>query len=45
MKTLYKNMKGIVVCLVIAIPSYVLGKLFPIIGGPVIAILTGMIKL
>lgn len=33
---------GIVICLIIAIPSYILGTYFPIIGGPVIAILAGM---
>lgn len=37
------NWKGILLCLAIAIPSWYLGKLFPIIGGPVIAILAGMI--
>ena len=38
-----KNMlMGIVICLIIAIPSYILGTYFPIIGGPVIAILAGM---
>lgn len=35
--------KGILLCLVLAIPSHILGKIFPIIGGPVIAILLGMI--
>lgn len=34
---------GILVCLLIAVPSWLLGKLFPVIGGPVIAILAGMI--
>jgi uncharacterized integral membrane protein (TIGR00698 family) len=37
------NWKGIVLCLCIAIPSWFLGKKFPIIGGAVIAILAGMI--
>jgi uncharacterized integral membrane protein (TIGR00698 family) len=37
------NWKGIVLCLCIAIPSWFLGKQFPIIGGAVIAILAGMI--
>ena len=35
-------LKGIIICLIIAIPSYILGTYFPIIGGPVIAILAGM---
>ena len=38
-----KNWKGILLCLIIAVPSYFLGKAFPVIGGPVIAILLGMI--
>lgn len=35
--------KGIVLCLLIALPAYYLGKLFPVIGGPVFAIIFGMI--
>ena len=35
--------KGLLVCLIIAIPSWYLGKLFPIVGGAVIAIIAGMI--
>lgn len=34
---------GILVCLAIAVPSWYLGKLFPLIGGAVIAILAGMV--
>ena len=34
---------GLLLCLVIALPSWWLGKLFPVIGGPVFAILCGMI--
>ncbi len=37
------NGKGIALCLCIAVPSWFLGKQFPIIGGAVIAILAGMI--
>lgn len=40
---LKKIYKGLLLCLVIAIPSWILGKMFPIMGGPVIAILLGMI--
>ena len=43
MNFIKKNWMGFLVCLVIAIPSWFLGKQFPIIGGPVIAILLGMI--
>lgn len=38
-----KNISGILVCLAIALPSWYLGKLFPVIGGAVIAILAGML--
>lgn len=37
-----KSIPGIIVCLLIAIPSWFLGKQFPVIGGPVIAIILGM---
>ena len=43
METIKKNIYGIFVCLVIAIPSWLLGKQFPVIGGAVISILAGMI--
>ncbi len=35
--------KGIILCLIIAVPSWFLGKQFPIIGGAVIAIIAGMV--
>ncbi len=38
-----KNGLGILLCLVIAIPAWILGNIFPVIGGAVIAILAGMI--
>ncbi|MEG1981425.1 MAG: YeiH family protein [Clostridia bacterium] len=38
-----KNILGIAVCLAIAIPSFIIGKFLPLVGGPVIAILIGMI--
>lgn len=38
-----KNGKGILLCLIIAIPCWLLGKQVPVVGGPVFAILTGMI--
>ena len=43
MDFIMKSWKGIALSLVIAIPAHFLGKIFPIIGGPVIAILAGMI--
>ena len=39
MNFLKTNFLGLLVCLTIAVPSYFLGKLIPIIGGPVFAIL------
>lgn len=38
-----KNIKGIGLCLIIALPAWLLGKLIPVVGGPVIAILIGMV--
>ena len=38
-----KNGSGILVCLAIAIPSWLLGKAFPVVGGAIIAILAGMV--
>jgi len=38
-----KCWKGILLALVIAVPSWFLGKIFPIVGGPVIAIIAGMV--
>ncbi|MDO4541421.1 MAG: YeiH family protein [Bacillota bacterium] len=37
------KIKGILFCFVLAIPSFFLGRRFPIIGGPVFGILLGMI--
>lgn len=37
-----KNGTGILLCLAIALPSWLLGKKLPIIGGAVIAIIAGM---
>lgn len=43
MEFITKNAKGLLLCLIIAVPSWFLGKQFPIIGGAVIAIIAGMI--
>ena len=43
MTFIQKNIKGILLCLLIAVPSWFLGKAFPVIGGAVIAILAGMV--
>ena len=38
-----KNWKGLLLCIGIAVPSWFLGKLVPVIGGAVFAIIIGMI--
>ena len=38
-----KNIKGLLLCLIIAVPAWFAGLAFPVIGGPVIAIILGMI--
>lgn len=43
MEFIKKNYAGILLCLVIAIPAYILGQAFPVIGGPVFAILIGLV--
>lgn len=43
MEFIKKNWKGLLFCLAIAVPSTFLGKKFPVIGGPVFAILIGMV--
>ena len=43
MNFLKKNGYGIIVCLLISIPAWFIGKKFPVIGGAVISIITGMI--
>ena len=43
MNFIKKNGSGILVCLAIAIPAWLLGKTFPVVGGAVIAIIAGMI--
>lgn len=43
MNFMKKNGKGLLLCICISVPSWFLGKQFPIVGGAVIAILAGMI--
>lgn len=43
MNFIMENFKGIGLCLLIAIPSWIIGNFFPIIGGAVISILLGMV--
>ena len=43
MSWIRKNVPGLLLCLAIAVPSWLFGKRFPIIGGAVTAIIVGMI--
>jgi uncharacterized integral membrane protein (TIGR00698 family) len=43
MNFIKKNCLGIVLCMIIAIPSWLIGKKFPVVGSPVISIILGMI--
>ena len=43
MNLIKEKYKGLLVCLAIAIPAWILGKIFPIIGSAVIAIIAGMV--
>jgi uncharacterized integral membrane protein (TIGR00698 family) len=43
MKTIISKLPGILIVAVIAIPAWLLGKSFPIVGSPVLGILFGMI--
>ena len=37
-----KNGLGLLLCLAIAVPAWLLGQAVPVVGGPVFAILIGM---
>ena len=40
----FKGMwKGVLFCLIVAVPAWLLGKRFEVVGGPVFAILIGMV--
>ena len=43
METMRKNVPGILICLLIALPAWFLGQRFQVVGGPVFAILIGMV--
>ena len=43
MAWLRSNWQGLLLCLLISVPAYYLGVLVPVVGGPVFAILIGMI--
>lgn len=37
-----EKLRGLLLCLVIAVPAWLLGRKFAVVGGPVISILLGM---
>ena len=39
----YHVVPGILMCLALAIPANFLGRMFPVVGGPVIAIIGGIL--
>lgn len=41
--TIKNNLAGILICILIAVPSWILGSMYPVLGGPVIAIISGMV--
>ena len=43
MESIKEKLKGVALCLCIAVPAWILGKVFPIIGGAIISIILGMI--
>ena len=43
MNTIKRIWPGLLLCLVLSIPAYLLGHIFPVVGGPVFAILIGMV--
>ena len=43
MEALKKNVPGVLICLLIALPAWFLGQRFQVVGGPVFAILIGMV--
>ena len=43
MNFIKKNWKGMLLCIIISVPCWLLGQKFPIIGGPVFAIIAGMV--
>ena len=42
-RSIQKNVPGIAVCLAVALPSWLLGKRVPVVGGAVFSILIGMV--
>lgn len=43
MKSIQNKVAGVVLCAILALPAWILGQYFPLVGAPVFAILLGMI--
>ncbi|GEB10099.1 UPF0324 membrane protein [Streptococcus equinus] len=43
MKSIQNKAAGVVLCAILALPAWILGQYFPLVGAPVFAILLGMI--
>lgn len=43
MESIKEKWRGVALCLCIAVPAWILGKVFPIIGGAIISIILGML--
>ena len=43
MQFIRTNGRGVLLCLILALPAWWLGSRFPVIGGPILAILLGML--
>lgn len=43
METIKKKLPGIALAFILAVPAWLIGKQLPIIGGPVLGILFGML--
>ena len=43
MNTVKRIWPGLLLCLILSIPGYLLGRIFPVVGGPVFAMLIGML--
>lgn len=43
MKSIQNRAAGVVLCAILALPAWILGQYFPLVGAPVFAILLGMI--
>ena len=43
MERIKQHLPGLALCLLLSVPCWLAGQAFPIIGGPVFAILLGMV--